>query len=290
MAILLLSSSTAFAESYWDIKKKSQSAYKSGNKESAIKMVNTFVKKYPKEYKAQNLLAVLHYWSGDHQKAKSILEKIVAQIDYPEATKLLKRVNKKLGTKSNIKKSKMIPTYKSLRAMNKNKDNTDLEKLVLRVESNPYDVQNRMLLSKFYLKLHNYQKSYDYAYEVLKVSPQNVKMKTIKNHLEDKYKLSYSKDTVTESVVDNQKANSLLNKLYKKKDYKAFYEFYKGIKDTHIELAKEDYLNIVHVAIIMKDYAEAKKIMDKGLFPVNKKSVQLAQVLSTMLSQSVASK
>jgi len=286
MAILLLASSALFAQSYWEMKKEAYQLYKVGNKKEAFKIVDNFMLKHPKDYKAQNLSAVLHYWNGDKRKAKSMLENIVANTNFPEAQKLLKQINRKLGKKSKHKKS----SYKEIARANKKSQATDLEFLMAQVDKNPQDVQNRVLLSKFYFKIQEFQKAYDLAHEVLEIDPNNKKMQKISAHLEDKYKLSYSGTIDDESVVDKTKAKALLAKLHHEKKYNAYFNLYEALRNAHVAFSKKEYVDILHVAIMIGKYQEAQNIIKRGLIPVNKYTLKVQLLLSKKLSQSVASR
>ncbi len=286
IATVLFASSTLFAQSYWEMKKEAYSTYKSGDKKQAFRMVDDFISKHPKEYKAQNLSAVLHYWSGNYQQSKVILEKIVAKTNFPEARTLLSRINAKMGKKSKHKKS----SYKAVRTANKKSQSTDLEYLVAQVEKNPQDIQNRVLLSKFYFKIQEFQKSYDLAHEVLEIDPHNKKMKTISAHLEKQYKLSYSGAIDDESVVDKTKAKAMLTKLYHDKKYNAYFNLYDALKNAHVAFSPSEYIDILHVAIMIGKYQEAQSLIKKGLIPINKQTLKVELLLSKKLAHSVASR
>ncbi len=284
LATLLLSSSL-FAQSYWELKKEAYAIYKAGDKERALAIVDKYIATNPKEFKAQNLSAVLNYWSGNHKKAQGLLENILSQTDFPDAKKLLTRVNKKLGKDSSSKKA----TYKKLRKENKKSQSTDLEYLVSKVADNPQDIQNRVLLSKFYFKIQEYQKSYDLAHEVLVMDPDNKKMKTISGHLEKKYKLSYSGAIDDESAVDKQKAKQMLTKLHSEKKYNAYFNLYEALNNANVAFTKEEYVYILHVAIMLEKYKVAEGIVSKGVLPINKNILKVQLLLSKKLAKSVAS-
>ncbi len=286
IAALVFASSTLFAQSYWEMKKEAYGTYKSGDKRKAFRVIDDFISKHPKEYKAQNLSAVLHYWSGEYQKSKGILEKIVASTDFPEASKLLSRINAKMGKRSKQKRT----SYKAIRTANKKSQSTDLEYLVSQVEKNPQDIKNRVLLSKFYFKIQEFQKSYDLAHEVLEINPHNKKMKTITAHLEKQYKLSYSGMIDDESVVDKTKAKAMLAKLYHDKKYNAYFNLYDALKNAHVAFSQSEYIDILHVAIMIGKYQEAQSLIEKGVLPVNKQTLKVQLLLSKKLSHSVASR
>lgn len=285
LATLLLSSSL-FAQSYWELKKEAYTVYKSGDKERALGMVDSYIAKNPKDYKAQNLSAVLNYWSGNNKKSKGLLENILSHTDFPEAQTLLTRINKKMGTSTKSKKA----TYKKLRNKNIKSQATDLEYLVSKVADNPQDIQNRVLLSKFYFKIQEYQKSYDLAHEVLAMDPHNKKMQTITGHLSKKYKLSYSGEIDEESAVDKQKAKQMLKKLHAEKKYNAYFNLYEALNNAHVAFNKEEYVDILHAAIMVEKYKVAKEIMAKGVIPTNKHTLKVQLLLSKKLARSVASK
>ncbi len=277
MTLFLLVYGSLQAQSYSTLKKEAYDLYNSGAKTEAIAYVNDYVKTHPKAYNGQNLLAVLHYWSGDKKKAKQILEGIVSKTKFPEAEKLLKTINAKLGNR------------KSYKAMRKNNAKTDLEYLVSQVDKNPQDIHNRVLLSKFYFKIEQYQKAYDMAYEVLKIDPNNAKMKKIAGLLSSQYKMSYSGE-LEDSVIDKDKAHALLKELHQKKEYSAYINLYKALKASHTMFSKEEYLDALHASIMSKEYKEAKEILAKGVLPVDKNTLKVQLLLSKKLSKKVASR
>jgi tetratricopeptide (TPR) repeat protein len=286
LLLLLMSTTQLLAESYWDMKKEAYTRYKAGDKSEAIKMVEEFVQKHPKSYKGKNLLAVLHYWSGDYKKAEIILEEIVSNTTFPEAEKLLKSVKKKVTKKEKVAKK----SYRSIKKANQKGQLTDLEYLLSKVEQNPQDIENRILLSKFYFKMQEYQKAYDLAHEVLEIDPHQKKMKTIVSHLEKRYKLSYSGDMDDGSVVDKEKAKKLLKKLHKEKKYNAYYNLYEALKSAHVIFTQQEYVDILHTAIMLGKYKEANALLAQGRIPVNKQTLKVQLLLSKKLSQSVASR
>jgi tetratricopeptide (TPR) repeat protein len=271
VTLSLLLCGSLHAQSYNTLKKEAYDLYHSGAKKEAILHVDKYVKSHPKSYKGQNLLAVLHYWSGDMKEAKEILEGIVSKREFPEAKKLLKSVNAKLGTQ------------KSYKALRKNNAKTDLEYLVSQVDKNPQDIHNRVLLSKFYFKIEQYQKAYDMAYEALKIDPHNAKMKKIEGLLSSQYKMSYS-GKLKDSILDKEKAHALLKELHQKRDYRAYVDLYKALKASHAIFSQEEYLDALHASIMIKEYQEAKEILSKGVLPVDKNTLKVQLLLENKLA------
>ncbi len=278
MVTLLVASSTLFAQSYWEMKKEAYQLYKGGDKKEAMRLVDTFIVKHPKEYKAKNLLAVFHYWSGDKLRAKRLLEDIVAHTNFPEAAKLLKKISKK------------TPSYKAHSVENKKSETADLDYLLSQIDKNPNNIQNRVLLAQFYMKTQNLQKAYDLAYEVLEIDPHHKKMKRIVQHLKKRYKLSYIGTINDESVVNKSQAKAQLRKLHKQKRYNAYYNLYQALRDADVMFSKEEYIDILHTAIMIGKYKEAETIIKKGLVPVNKYTLKVQLLLSKKLSHAVASR
>lgn len=283
---LLLSSTALFAQSYWEMKKEAYAIYKSGDKKRALSMVDTFISQNPKDFKAQNLSAVLNYWSGNNKKAQGLLEDILSKTDFPDAKKLLTTINKKMGTRSKSKKS----SYKAIKKANAKSQSTDLEYLVAKVADNPQDIQNRVLLSKFYFKIQEFQKSFDLAHEVLVIDPHNKKMKTISAHLSDKYKLTYSGAIDEESAVDKQKAKQMLQKLYHEKKYNAYFNLYEALNNAHVAFTQKEYVDVLHVAIMIDKLKVAQSIIAKGVLPVNKQTLKVQLLLSKKLAKYEARK
>ncbi len=278
---LLLTVTQLLAASYWEMKKEAYQLYKSGDKAKALELVERFIKLHPKEYRAQNLAAVFYYWQGKNVKAKALLEGVVAHTQLPEAQKLLKRLQKKVKRKSAKK------DYQSLRVANAKKDGLDVTLLLSKIADNPQDIQTRVLLSKYYFKIGEYQKAYDMAYEVLEIDPHQKKMQKIASHLKNRYKLSYS-HAMEDSIVDKQKAKVLLKELHQQKRYTALFNLYKALQNSHVSFNKEEYINILHAAIMIGEYKEAQKILSNGLVPVNKYTLKVQLLLSKKLASTVA--
>lgn len=288
--ILALSYTSLYAASYWEMKKEVHTIYKSGDKVRAFKILDRYIASNPKEYKAKNLAAVLYYWDGENAKAKKILEELLAETTYPEAGALLARINVKLGTSSKMIAKQEDKRYKAVKLKNRRADSTDLEYLLAKVEKNPHDIENRILLSKFYFKIEDYQKSYDLAHEALQIDPSNAKMQKIVSHLEKKYKLTYSAAIDEESAVDKRQAKEMLRKLYGEKNYNAYYNMYEALKNAKVTFSQEEYINILHVAVMVEKYHVAQAIIDKGVLPQNKYTIQVQQLLSQKLATRKAEK
>ena len=267
------------------MKKEAYQVYKIGDKERAYTLVESFITKHPKEYKAQNLLAVLYYWSGKNNEAKEILTNIVSNTNLQEAEVLLARIKEK----SSVKSSKKI-SYKDVRDENKKSKLTDLEVLVSKVQDNPQDVENRVALSKFYFKIEEFQKAYDMAHEVLLLEPNNQKMKVIINHLEQSFKLSYSGKLSENSAVDKVQAKVLLKKLHDEKKYHAYYNLYKALKDNNVVFSKKEYVDILHASIMIGKYKEAQALISNDLLPKSAKVSTIQLLLAKKLSNQVASR
>ncbi len=279
--LFLLAGVQLFAQSYYEMKKEAYALYHDGDKKHAFSKVNQFIQEHPQSLQAQNLLAVLYYWSGDLQKSRHLLEGILAHQSFPQAKKLLARIESKQGkTKS----------YQSIKRANQQAVSNDLTYLLSKIQDNPNDTQNRALLAKYYFKIGAYQKAFDMAHEVLVIDPNDKKMQTITQHLSQKYKLSYSAALENESVVDKNQAKKMLQKLHQEKKYAAFYNLYEALKNSHVVFSQNEYVNILHTAIMLGKYKEAEMLFAKGVLPVNKYTLQVQLLLSKKLHQSVASR
>ena len=115
-------------------------------------------------------------------------------------------------------------------------------------------------------------------------------MQKISAHLEDTYKLSYSDAIDDESMVDKTKAKALLAQLNHEKKYNAYFNLYEALRNAHVAFSKKEYVDILHVAIMIGKYQEAQNIIKRGLIPVNKYTLKVQLLLSKKLAQSVASR
>ncbi len=276
----LLLSTSLMAQSYTEVKKEAYKEHHAGHTARAISKVEAFISQHPESYKGENLLAVLYYWNGDVKKSKSILEHLLAKHDYDESRKLLKIVEKKLGTHK---------SYRSAKKDNKRSQLTDLEYLVKQVDKNPQDVHNRVMLAKFYFKIEEYQKAYDMAHDVLILDPHNHSMKKISKILSSQYKIAYSGTVNDESALSQDKAHKLLNQLASKKEYKNYLNLFHELEKGHGIISQEEYIDALHASIMQEDYQGAKELLSKGVIPINKEMLKVQLLLAQKLSTKVAS-
>jgi len=289
------------AQSYKSLKKIAYDAHKSGEYKSSIELTKRYIDSHPKSLKAKNLLAVLYYWSGDLSSSKTILEDILAKSDYDEAKKLLKIVNKKLKvknvksknqkvankskkslnqkpaveiTKLYVKRSKYKDNkkddkqiYVSTKIDNKKEDIDDFDRLAAMIDLDSDDENSKELLSKYYYKMGEYQKSYDLAKEILYTDPDNKDMKEIVAHLSKRDDIKKHKRRVINAVVDLKKAKYKLKTLFKKRKYTEYINLYKALKGNGERMSKRENEDALFASIMIGDFKYAKKVLATSPLP-----------------------
>jgi tetratricopeptide (TPR) repeat protein len=235
-----LSADLAFEE-YMHQKEVAYSLYDSGDKDGALASVENFIRKNPTDLRAQNLLAVLYFWSGDIQKAKSISLNILQKENFKPSRTLLKSIAQREGVSfsrlPNVKKEKKVQT-------------PNLLGLIQNVKKDPQDIMSRKILALHYEKIGNSKQASYFANEVLKLNPDDRDMIVL---IKDD-NVYASKDKVAKTL-------EKLNYFYRVGNYASFMNLYQSLEHNNVVLPTQVHISALDVAIELKEYQKAKSII-----------------------------
>jgi len=140
----------------------------------------------------------------------------------------------------------------------------DVNSLQKAIKKNKHDVNNRLLLAKYYKENKEYQKALDLISEILKISPKN--------------KIALALKTETEKALINQKLtkkygnlDNYIDKLYKEAKYKQLISFYEKFKPA---LKQESLIKISRVAMWEGKYDLSLNILNK----IKEKNIDIIEI------------
>ncbi len=258
---------------YMNMKKGAYSLYEEGNKEDAILFVDNFIENNPKDLRAQNLLAVLYYWSSDLKKSKSILLKILEKEQFPQSATLLKRIEKKEEKLLNRSKKEQKQIEKN---STQTKPTTDILYLEQKIQKDPNDLLSRKILAKHYEKKGDKTKAHYFANAVLKIDPDDSQM------------LNYikTKGQKKDKIVSKQTVESALQKLsefYADKEYGKFMNLYNSLEHNNVVIPTMVHVDALYSAIELKQYKKAKSILHIYRMPQNKYITKIEKLVDEKL-------
>jgi tetratricopeptide (TPR) repeat protein len=141
----------------------------------------------------------------------------------------------------------------------------DVDFLENSVRKNPRDIDNRILLSKYYLQNREYQTAQYYLNEILKLQPANkIARRLQKETLEGLNLQKYLPDV---NLQDPYEIEEKLNIFLKEKKYKLFNTTYSSLEKLHIPLTLQTYLMAAEHYLDANNITMANKILaaTKGL-------------------------
>jgi len=238
---------------YLKVKNIAYELYESGNTNEAILYVNEFINKSPRNIRAQNLLAVLHFWKGNYKKSEYILKNILKKEQFPQSVLLLKKIEKKTKKPSTIKK--VVVKKSSQIALTK-----DLQFVMQNIKNNSLDTKNRKILVYHYDSIGEKKQALRLANEVLKINPDDAQM------------LRFINRKNTSFATDNtiKKAYKKLDEFYSKQEYSRFLNLYNSLERNSIDIPTQIHINALYSAIELKLYKKARSILYLYRFPQNK--------------------
>ena len=130
----------------------------------------------------------------------------------------------------------------------------DLNLIKNNIKNNPKDIKDRLILSKYYLQQKDYNLSYKYLKEALKINPKN------RLALKLKYKLDYL-IFINKVKIKYKNINNYINYLYEKQKYKELLSTY--IKYPNLKYNKDSLIKIARVAMWEGKYDLSLKILSK---------------------------
>ncbi len=268
ISLLLLFLSTSINasgnfEKYLSMKKETYLFYENKNSKKAYELVSSFIKKYPKDIRAKNLLAVLYYWDGDFLKSKSILLEILKNNTFKQSSTLLKRIEKKY-----IKKSiKVTKNSKNITA--------DVKYFHANIKKDPKDVISRKVLANYYNKIGKKTEAEKLAMQVLKLDPDDRDMLIM---------LGKRTDVVISDDRLN-KATSKLHSFYKNKKYNNFMNLYNSLENNKVLMATYIHVEALFSSLELQNYEKAKSILYYYRMPKNKNIDKVKKMIDQKLSK-----
>ena len=256
---------------YYKMKKEAYRIYESGKVHRAMAYVERFVRANPKSVRAQNLLAVLHYWQGDLKEAEAILEKVVAQQKLPEAKRLLAtirtRLHKKDASRSVAKKvirqGKKAQRYAAKRG--KSSFDEDLAFLHAYIRKHPDNVEERKFLLNYYISVDDKKMAARLASEILGIDPDEAETLALVRQAD--LQLPAHRDLTEPQDATSPKVIALLNDYKQQKAYRRYLNLYRAVVDRGSYLPRYIHLDAMHIAIGMHEYRIARTILLKHDFP-----------------------
>jgi tetratricopeptide (TPR) repeat protein len=294
ISILFQLTTSLFADKdyyqYVAMKKDAYALYEDGKTEKALKYVKGFIDKHPKSIRAQNLLAVLYYWSGDFVQSRSILKNILKKEKFPQALSLLKRVEKKIGkikyvekkvTKKELTKEKIVTKVAKekrvvTKVTKKPSPTVDYLSILEKIKRDPMDSESRKILALHYEKIGNSKKAIYFANEVLKIDPDDKEMLSYLKSKDMKIS-SYSSQDLT------NKAIKKLDKLFKEKNYDSFMNLYNSLEHNNVLMPTQTHVNALYCAISLKQFQKAKSILHIYRMPKNKHIAEIQELVDEKL-------
>ena len=157
--------------------------------------------------------------------------------------------------------------FGSLMQANKNEDLDEFDRLAALIESDPSDLKSRELLAKYYMKTGLYQRSYDFAKEALLINPENEDMKKIVSYLSKRADIDTSKKYEASKIVDITEAKEKLKSLFNAREYNAYLNLYKALKDSGIKMSKKENEDALFCAVSLGEFKFAKNIIANEPLP-----------------------
>jgi tetratricopeptide (TPR) repeat protein len=277
------------ADDYFSMKKEAYSLYHSGKHTKSKEFVKRYIEKNPKDVRAKNLLAVLYYWDKEYLKAKNLLEEILSKREFAQSRELLakvkkrlpKRFEKKTATNRSLKESTTRLTIEP-----KPSNPIDLNYMIEYVKKHPKDFESRKTLSKYYYKIGEYEYAYKFAKEAYTLK-KDKELKNFINTLHKKIESEKSKNVIKNDREDISKALAIYER---ERNYTAYFNLYRTLMSKGVTLSESEHATALYAAILLKEYKEAKNIVNSGVLHKSEKVEELSELLDRRLSKKVVRK
>ncbi len=291
LAMLLLSlqflAAAGPGADYLAMKKQAFHAYEHGKPQKAVQQVKAFIASHPESLYAKNLLAVFYYWQGEREKARIILEKIVSKSDFPEAKRLLVRIGRKAKKSRNAKKSvhKSVKDDIAKETHRKDTGKDDLSFMQSYILAHPNDAASRKVLLNYYLSVGDTSHAREIAQELLRIDPDDVEtLALVKNE-------GIEVPSAQNGQHDDRQRDKLVTLLHRYKSEKAYSRFinlYQALTSQNAYLPQYIHLEALEVALELKKYNVARRILLKNDFPSTPHLRQLRALLDRKLKMAYA--
>ena len=263
------------SQEYLQMKKKAFYAYEHGKTQEALERVKVFIGTHPQSLYAQNLLATLYYWNGDKAQAKTILEKIVAKSNFPQARRLLARIG--TGEREHSVQSNKHSENKN---ETKNKREDDLAFMQNYILTHPFDVDSRKVLLHYYLSRNDKADAARIAGELLHLNPDDTQTLALVRH--ENLKIVNE----TADVAANERRDKVVALLHSYKEqhaYRRYLNLYQAMVDQQAYLPAYIHLEALEVAIMLHKYSIARRILLQNDFPATPHLRELRALLDRKL-------
>jgi len=255
LILLLIVVGVSFASSgdkyYFNMKKHAFEYYDHGKEKQAIVYVKSFLKTYPKNIRAKNLLAVFYYWQGKKDQAKKLLTDILKVEDFKPAKKLLAKIDKNYSPKAFSKKAN-------------NSVEKDLDYMLKYVRKNPENIADRKFLVNYFISVNDTKRAIAMAKEILRVNPDDIEMLAFIKKEGVMPTKNYTKPV--QSAQTKDEAITILNDYYQANSYDRFINLYKALNDKREYIPSYIHLQALNAAVSLHKYPLAKKILLENNF------------------------
>ncbi len=255
LILLMIIVGVSFASSgdkyYFNMKKHAFEYYDHSQEKKAIAYVKSFLKAYPQNIRAKNLLAVFYYWQGQKNEAKKLLKDILKVQDFKPARKLLAKIDQ---------------SYHPKRVSKISHDNVkqDLDYMLKYVRQNPQNTTDRKFLVNYFISVNDTENAIKMAKEVLSINPDDIEMLAFVKKMGESLPLKTTTDTTSTQTKD--KAISILNDYYQSKSYDRFINLYKALNDKREYIPSYIHLQALNAAVSLHKYPLAKQILLENNF------------------------
>ncbi len=136
----------------------------------------------------------------------------------------------------------------------------DVTTLMKKVSNNPNDIENRLVLARYFLEKNQYEEAKKLLKEILKVEPTNKYAKSMLQKIN-------AAEYISSFIQNYKNLDNLVEELYRKSRYKELLNFYKNfnlIYTSKENLFKDSsYIKIARVAMWEGEYNLSLKVLEK---------------------------
>jgi len=237
---------------------------KSSNYDESKKLYSYVQKKLKKS--THTKVATIKKATKPKKEVSKTTPKKIAKEKIDQNDKLLETAHLHVKEQEDVKNSSKHD-FGSLMQANKDEDLDEFDRLAALIESDPNDLKSRELLAKYYMKTGLYQRSYDFAKEALLINPENEDMKKIVSYLSKRADIDTSKKYEASKIVDITEAKEKLKSLFNSREYNAYLNLYKALKDSGIKMNKKENENALFCAVSLGEFKFAKNIIANEPLP-----------------------
>jgi tetratricopeptide (TPR) repeat protein len=159
----------------------------------------------------------------------------------------------------------------------------DIPFVTQQVIANKNDIDNRLLLAKYYLQNRLYDKAQKYTQEVLLIKPNH----SVAQKLRDR--LDYLVMVESQSGMKQAPLSTALHALFQKKLYQKFISYFEDAEELGLSLDEEIYLDALEAYSLVGDIKKYEKLFSNHQFKESKRFIEIKnRVTLKRLSTKVA--